>query len=92
MTAGQERLILAAFDAGFRLAVIVKEFRVSRSTVQHVITDAKRERPCRCALAWRKLFQNAKRYEKCPLFCAGCIAHQGFAHIFQEEISGVVEP
>ena len=45
VTAGQERLILAAFDAGLRPAVIAKEFRVSRSTVQRVITDAKREGP-----------------------------------------------
>ena len=44
VTAGQERLILAAFDAGLRPAAIAKEFRVSRSTVQHVITDAKRYR------------------------------------------------
>ena len=42
VTAGQERLILAAFDAGLRPAAIAKEFRVSRSEVQHVITDAKR--------------------------------------------------
>ena len=44
VTAGQERLILAAFDAGLRPAAIAKEFRVSRSAVQHVITDAKRDR------------------------------------------------
>ncbi len=44
VTAGQERLILAAFDAGLRPAAIAKEFRVSRSTVQHVTTDAKRDR------------------------------------------------
>ncbi len=44
VTAGQERLILAAFEAGLRPAAIAKEFRVSRSAVQHVITDAKRER------------------------------------------------
>ncbi len=44
VTAGQERLILAAFDAGLRPAAIAKEFRVSRSTVQHVITHAKRDR------------------------------------------------
>ena len=44
VTAGQERLILAAFDAGLGPAAIAKEFRVSRSTVQHVITDAKRDR------------------------------------------------
>ena len=44
VTAGQERLLLAAFDAGLRPAAIAKEFRVSRSAVQHVITDAKRDR------------------------------------------------
>ena len=44
VTAGQKRLILAAFDAGLRPAAIAKEFRVSRSAVQHVITDAKRDR------------------------------------------------
>ena len=44
VTAGQERLILAAFEAGLGPAAIAKEFRVSRSAVQHVITDAKRDR------------------------------------------------
>ena len=44
VTAGQERLILAAFDAGFGPAAIAKEFRVSRTAVQHVITDAKHDR------------------------------------------------
>ena len=44
VTPGQERLILAAFDAGLGPAAIAKEFRVSRSAVQHVITDAKRDR------------------------------------------------
>ena len=44
VTAGQERLILAALDAGLKPAVIAKEFRVSRSTVQRVITDAKGKR------------------------------------------------
>ncbi len=41
---GQERLILAAFEAGLRPAAIAKEVRVSRSTVQHVITDAQHHR------------------------------------------------
>ena len=44
VTAGQERLILAAFDAGLGPAAIAKEFRVSRATVQRVITDAQRDR------------------------------------------------
>ena len=44
VTRGQERLILAAFDAGLGPAAIAKEFRVSRSAVQHVITGAKRDR------------------------------------------------
>ena len=44
VTPGQERLILAAFDAGLRPAAIAKEVRVSRSTVQHVITAAQRDR------------------------------------------------
>ena len=44
VTPGQERLILAAFKAGLGPAVIAKEVRVSRATVQHVINDAKRER------------------------------------------------
>ena len=43
-TPGQERLIHAAFEAGLRPAAIAKEFRVSRSTVQHVITAAKGDR------------------------------------------------
>ena len=44
VTAGQERLILAAFEAGLRPAAIAKEFRVSRSAVQHVINAAQRDR------------------------------------------------
>ncbi len=47
VTPGQERLILAAFEAGLRPAAIAKEVRVSRSTVQHVITAAQRDRPKR---------------------------------------------
>ena len=42
-TPGQERLIRAAFEAGLRPAAIAKEFRVSRSTVQRVITAAQRD-------------------------------------------------
>ncbi len=44
VTPGQERLILAAFEAGLRPAAIAKEVRVSRSTVQHVITAAQPDR------------------------------------------------
>ena len=44
VTPGQERMILAAHEAGLRPAAIAKEFRVSRSTVQHVITAAQRDR------------------------------------------------
>ena len=44
VTPGQERLILAALEAGLRPAAIAKEVRVSRSTVQHVITDPQRNR------------------------------------------------
>ena len=44
VTPGQERLILAAFEADLRPAAIAKEVRVSRSTVQQVITDAQRHR------------------------------------------------
>ena len=47
VTPGQERLILAAFEAGLSPAAIAKEVRVSRSTVQHVITAAQRDRPKR---------------------------------------------
>ena len=45
VTPGQERMILAAHEAGLRPAAIAKEFRVSRSTVQHVITAARRDPP-----------------------------------------------
>lgn len=44
VTAGQERLILAAWKAGLKPAAIAKEVRVSRSTVLHVINDAQRDR------------------------------------------------
>ncbi len=44
VTAGQERLILAAWVAGLKPAAIAKEVRVSRSTVQHVINGAQRDR------------------------------------------------
>jgi len=43
-TPGLERQILVAFEAGLRAAVIAKEFRVSRSTVQHVTIAAQRDR------------------------------------------------
>ena len=43
-TPGQERLILAAYEAGVKRRAIAREVRVSRPTVQHVIARAKRER------------------------------------------------
>ena len=42
VTPGQERLILAAWEAGLKPAAIAREFRLSRPTVQHVITGAQR--------------------------------------------------
>ena len=44
VTPGQQRLILAAFETGLKPAVIAREFRLSRPTVQHVITGAQRDR------------------------------------------------
>ena len=44
VTPGQERLILAAYEAGLKPAAIAREFRLSRPTVQHVITAAQRAR------------------------------------------------
>ena len=44
VTSGQRRLILAAYEAGLKPASIAKEFRVSRATVQSVITGARRDR------------------------------------------------
>ncbi len=44
VTPGQERLILAAWEAGLRPAAIAREFRLSRPAVQHVITGAQRGR------------------------------------------------
>ena len=44
VTPGQERLILAARDAGLTPAAIAREFRLSRPAVQHVITGAQRGR------------------------------------------------
>ena len=44
VTPGQERLILAAWEAGLRPAAIAREFRLSRAAVQHVITGAQRGR------------------------------------------------
>ena len=44
VTAGQERLILAAHGAGLRPAAIAREFRLSRAAVQDVIASAKRAR------------------------------------------------
>ncbi len=43
-TPGQERLILAAWEAGLKPAAIAREFRLSRAAVQHVITGAQRGR------------------------------------------------
>ena len=43
-TPGQERLILAAWEAGLGPAASAREFRLSRATVQHVITGAQRGR------------------------------------------------
>ena len=40
VTSGQQRLILAAYKASLKPAAIAKEFRVSRATVQNVITSA----------------------------------------------------
>ena len=44
VTSGQQRLILAAYEAGLKPASIAKEFRVSRATVQSVITGAQCDR------------------------------------------------
>ena len=44
VTQGQERLILAAWEAGLSPAAIAREFRLSRAAVQHVITGAQRGR------------------------------------------------
>ena len=44
VTSGQQCLILAAYEAGLKPASIAKEFRVSRATVQSVITGAQRDR------------------------------------------------
>ena len=42
VTPGQERLILAAWEAGLKPAAIAREFRISRAAVQHVITATQR--------------------------------------------------
>ncbi len=42
VTPGQERLILAAFEAGLTPAAIAREFRLARATVQQVIAAARR--------------------------------------------------
>ena len=44
VTPGQERLILAAHEAGLRPAANAREFRLSRAAVQNVIASAKRTR------------------------------------------------
>ncbi len=45
VTPGQERLILAAFEAGLRPAAIAREFRLARATVQQAVAAAQRDRP-----------------------------------------------
>lgn len=42
VTPGQERLILAAFDAGLKSAAIAREFRLSRDRVDAVLAAGKR--------------------------------------------------
>ena len=42
VTPGQERMILAAFDAGLKPAAIAREFRLSRDRVNAVITAKRR--------------------------------------------------
>ena len=44
MTPGQERLILAAFEAGLKPAAIAREFRLSRAQVDGVVAAAKQRR------------------------------------------------
>ena len=39
VTAGQEKLIVAAFQAGLKPAVIAREFRLSRSRVEGVLAS-----------------------------------------------------
>ena len=41
VTPGQERLILAAFEAGLKPAAIAREFRLSRAQVDGVVAAAK---------------------------------------------------
>ncbi len=44
VTPGQEKLILAAFEAGLKPAAIAREFRLARATVQRVVDAARRDR------------------------------------------------
>ena len=44
VTAGQEKLILAAFEAGLKPAAIAREFRLSRAQVEGVLAGAGRRR------------------------------------------------
>ena len=44
VTPGQEKLILAAFEAGLKPAAIAREFRLARVTVQRVVDAARRGR------------------------------------------------
>ena len=41
VTPGQERLVLAAFEAGLKPAAIAREFRLSRAQVESVVAAAK---------------------------------------------------
>ena len=44
VTAGQEKLILAAFEAGLKPAAIAREFRLSRAQVDGVLASAGQDR------------------------------------------------
>ena len=44
VTSGQERLVLAAFEAGLKPAAIAREFRLSRAQVESVVGAAKPDR------------------------------------------------
>ena len=44
VTPGQERLVLAAYEAGLRPAAIGREFRLSRAQVEEVVAAAKPDR------------------------------------------------
>lgn len=44
ITSGQERMILAALEAGLKPAAIAREFRLARATVQKVVDAARSDR------------------------------------------------